>query len=98
MSRFYVGQRVRILWSTGWPELAGQEGVIVAAADGYMVAGARSQWIVAPDAWGSHFSPREGTRGGGRFGPHSDQLAPAYDGNQLVEWSECLWQPEGQAA
>jgi len=21
-----------------------------------------------------------------------------YDGNQLVSWEECLWQPEGQAA
>ena len=28
MSRFYVGQRVRIKWSLGWPELAGQEGTI----------------------------------------------------------------------
>lgn len=57
MASFRVGQRVRILWSNGWPELAGQTGVIVREAyDGGVLGD--SEWDVAPDCWGTHLAPR----------------------------------------
>jgi hypothetical protein len=93
MSRFYVGQRVRILWSNGWPELGGRAGVIVGRAFDRGLEGI-SEWRVAPDCWGTHEAPRVSSCGGLHFAPCSDQLAPAYDGNETVAWSECLWQPQ----
>lgn len=71
----FVGARVRILWSAGWPELAGNEGKIVGVpADGGLTG--KSEWFVAPDCWGTYFAPTEGKGGGDRFGPSSDQLEP----------------------
>lgn len=77
MATFFVGQRVRILFSRGWPELAGCEGRIVGvpprpiASDGY-----RSDWTVAPDCWGSEQAPHPSAIGATRFSPSSDQLEP----------------------
>lgn len=102
MSRFYVGQRVRILWSRNCPELAGTTGVIHSAGkvnrapDGSEFDSTRAgDWIVLPDAWPNGFHPFIRNMYGGRkwFSPKSEQLAPAYDGNEKVSWSECLWQP-----
>lgn len=92
MATFYVGQRVRIKWSRNWPELDGTEGVIVGretCTD--QDTGKILEWEVAPDAWGDSLEP-----GGFRsFAPNSDQLEPIqYDGNKVIKWSECLWQPE----
>lgn len=100
MSRFYVGQRVRILWSLTWPELDGNTGVIFAPAshgktpDGVPMEYA-GDWLVVPDAWPDGYCPTEATKGGGRmwFCPDSEQLTPAYDGNEKVSWESCLWQP-----
>lgn len=75
MSRFFVGQRVRILWSLGWPELAGQEGRIVARSPTPGIE-RRSEWLVAPDCWGTFIAPVRAPSGGKRFGPCSDQLEP----------------------
>lgn len=93
MSRFYVGQRVKILWSNGWPELAGQAGTIIGKDDTGGGLTGRSEWDVAPDCWGSNVAPRKSYRGGTEFGPSSDQLEPLYDGNQLSTWDKCVWRP-----
>ena len=87
MSRFYVGQRVRIV-GTNKPVMAahfGKEGVIVSACPVYPASWDVSGALFAAD--GVQCSWAEAS------------LEPIlYDGNQLVQWSECLWQPEGQAA
>lgn len=75
MSKFFVGQRVRILRSDGWPELAGSEGSIVSRCPDGGIRG-KSQWWVAPKQWGSHVAPYPGTAGGGKFGPNESQLEP----------------------
>jgi hypothetical protein len=75
MAKFYVGQRVRILYSNGWPELAGQEGRIVSTARNSGIHG-DSEWQVAPDAWGTDIAPRPSLSGGYAFGPNSSQLEP----------------------
>lgn len=73
MSKFFVGQRVRIIWSLAWPELAGQEGRIIGADVSDAVTN-RSEWQVAPDSWGSDLCPYACPAG--RFAPSSGQLEP----------------------
>lgn len=87
---FRVGQRVRIKWSHGYPELAGEEGVIKgrAVANIGPMAGMKG-WSVAPDCWGSPLGPD-----GDYFTPLSDQLEPIVDSNTKIEWCDCIWQPE----
>lgn len=101
MSVLRVGMRVRIKWSRAWPELAGQEGQIVARnTTPFAVPGSRiGDWRVAPDAWGSDIAPRLGANGGNRFAPVSDQLEPILpDSYTKITWAECIWQPEREAA
>jgi hypothetical protein len=87
MSRFFVGQRVRIKWSDGWPELAGREGRISERASGVPdVRGIIGDWRVAPDAWGTHVAPTPSTMGGRNFAPSSDQLEPILpDGHRACD-------------
>lgn len=97
MKGLRVGMRVRILWSRGFPELAEKCGTIVAADDGTPnYFGGISDWIVAPDEWGSCRSPYCGSR----FAPTSSQLEPLSDANQTMSWSDpaCVWRPEGVPA
>lgn len=94
MASFYVGQRVRILWSQAWPELAGQEGTVVGVAgQESVVPGYVCEWQVAPDSWGDCVAPAS-SHTIGRFAPQSSQLEPLTDANDLVAWEDCLWQPE----
>ncbi len=73
MATFFVGQRVRILFSNHWPQLAGQEGRIVRQANGRVdVYGVRGAWVVAPQCWNSEYPPY----GAGHFAPHESQLEP----------------------
>lgn len=98
MSAFFVGQRVRIIYSHGWPELAGEEGRIVGRPDNRGVDGT-SEWWVAPDCWGSKIAPRAGDNGANAFAPNGSQLEPIVpEGMQPAKWEDCLWQPEGVAA
>lgn len=77
MKRLFVGQRVRILYSRGWSELAGQEGRIVGESVISVGPGAGNPgWLVAPDSWGTPVAPNEGEHGGKRFCARSDQLEP----------------------
>lgn len=75
MKRLFVGCRARILYSHGWPSLAGEEGRIVGRSKTPGIRG-DSEWLVAPDCWGSYKAPMAGVRGELYFGPHSDQLEP----------------------
>jgi hypothetical protein len=85
MSGFYVGQRVRILRSPGWPALAGQVGIIAAKASTRGVQG-KSEWVVAPDVWGTPMAPIKGTHGANRFCPNSDQLEPITPPHVAGSW------------
>ena len=78
MPKFFVGQRVRILYSHGWPELNGQEGRVVALNQEVATGpGKGSQgYYVAPDCWGTHKAPYLGLHGGNGFCPLSEQLEP----------------------
>ena len=94
MKKLYVGCRVRILSSNGWPELAGEEGVITGPAKSGGVLG-DSEWAVAPRCWGSAVAPRRAENGGKVFWPNSSQLEPIVDpGRKVISWEECSWQPE----
>jgi len=78
MPKFFVGQRVRILYSHGWPELNNQEGRVVALDQViHNGPGAGEQgYHVAPDLWGTHKAPYRGLHGAEVFGPRSEQLEP----------------------
>ena len=95
MTTFRVGQRVRIKWSQGWPELAGEAGTIIRRSTDAGVAG-DSEWSVAPDVWGTNEAPHRGSHGASCFGPSSAQLEPLSDSNTLVSWESMrdLWMPE----
>ena len=87
MAKFKVGDRVRIIFSYGWPELSGQEGRIIEVATDKGVEGI-SEWRVAPDSWGSYMAPYKGINGAAKFAPNSSQLEPIlYDGAQPSEFS-----------
>ena len=95
MTAFRVGQRVRIKWSDGWPELAGEVGTIVGTSRHGGINGT-GEWLVAPDAWGSPVGPRLSNHGAIVFGPNSRQLEPLSDSNTLVSWESMrdLWVPD----
>lgn len=78
MAKFFVGQRVRIKWSEGWPELAGQEGRIVGSGAVIEIGAwtGQSAWVVAPDCWGTDIAPYPSLLGAGRFTPISEGLTP----------------------
>ena len=87
MSALRVGMRARVRWSLHFPKFEGRECVITAGPCVFYSPSRQAFY----EGWDTDLGPD--------FGPTSDQLEPIlYDGNQLVEWSECLWQPEGQAA
>lgn len=83
MAVFKVGDRVRIRWSIGWPELAGQAGTIV-GHDPHWNGHAECEWDVFVDSWGSNRAPMPSARGRTYFCPRSDQLEPIIPGDALV--------------
>lgn len=83
MAIFQPRQRVRILRSRGWPELAGQTGVIIEAADPRYCIHGLGEWIVKPDSWPSIVDAESGYR----FGPTSDQIAPLTPPHEAGQWS-----------
>lgn len=88
MKRLFIGCRVRILWSTYWPWLAGTEGVIVATAPNMPSrTGWLGDWTVVPDGWGG---PEAVSKDGQvyTFNPTSEQLEPILpEGHQPSELS-----------
>lgn len=79
MGKFFVGQRVRILRSVSWPELAGHEGRVVGLGDVIAVgpwAGTKGI-TVAPDCWGAYRAPYASSlTGANSFCPRPEQLEP----------------------
>lgn len=75
--KLFVGCRVRILRSHFYPRLAGCEGRVVGRPENSGVLG-NSEWLVAPDIWGSEVEPPGWgeAAGFGRFAPNSNQLEP----------------------
>lgn len=74
----FIGARVRILWSRNFPELAGEEGVIIGIQESGGPYGA-GMWNVAPDIWGSDKKPGLQPNPENyphKFAPHSEQLEP----------------------
>lgn len=99
MSAFYVGQRVRIVANLDGgdtDDCIGLEGVIIGDFATYNMrddddpSGPEfwTGWQVDVPASGSDFL----VCGEGELEPIVD------DGRKVVEWSDCLWQPEGVAA
>lgn len=93
MSRkFEVGDRVRIVRSIYSPERVGTETVVVALipAQGWWEAVVRGLIQLGEEVCMLDI-PVEPNYSG-YAAPHA-WLEPVYDGNDLVSWSECLWQP-----
>lgn len=89
MSRFYVGQRVRIKFSRRWPELSGTEGTVSLLM--YGCAERKPGTVpVAPDAWGSIICPH----GDAYFSPKEENIEPATDSYDVTTWDSCVWRPE----
>lgn len=83
MTIFRVGQRVRIKWSDGWPELAGMEATITGGPER-----CENEWL------GEWFGYPVDIRFD--FWPKAEQLEPLSDSNTLVSWESMrdLWVPE----
>lgn len=99
MSKFFIGQRVRIKWSNGWPELNGQEGRVVAITTPRpgIDSPTAGCFVVAPDCWGSPIAPQADRNGYGRFTPMGEQLEPILpEGMQPAKWEDCMWQPNNE--
>ncbi len=73
MAKFFVGQRVRIKWSVGFTELAGEEGRVIEVGQFPTVQGNIADLVVAPDVWSSEWCPYYSCR---RFTPRAIQLEP----------------------
>lgn len=87
MTTFYVGQRVRIVRGINHPEWVGQEARITRVN------------CTGQDGSGGFYVGDEIDRRN-KFGRpaicHKGSLEPIVpEGMQPVEWSECLWRPEG---
>jgi hypothetical protein len=86
--KFHVGQRVRVVSVFAGHEslqLVGKEGAVneIGAVNGCGDSGLVGVTIDGNSSW--------------CFAGY--QLEPIlYDGNKVVEWSECLWRPERQGA
>jgi hypothetical protein len=81
VTKFFVGQRVRVVIAEQNKNLQGVE--------------TRIAGICENDVYETEFVGPIGMRMLG-FGYQFEPIQ--YDGMQPVEWSECLWQPEGQHA
>lgn len=87
MSRFYVGQRVRIVFSlVPWEfgHLVGLEGSVM-SIDEDRLSGCK--YALDIDGFGSR------DQFGNSYWYRPEQLEPAADSNSVVSWSECAWKP-----
>lgn len=89
MSRFYVGQRVRIVHSFDGRYVGSETTITALNVVAYTPSGTADV--------GHEIDIRSWD--GQRYVARPGWLAPIVDpGRQVVSWSECLWQPEGVAA
>jgi len=89
MSRFFVGQRVRVV-RADYPENEGIE-VVITGINQVGMSAIDGQTFVG---YGVNITNRFGNSAIAR----EDQLEPITDRNTKVEWSECAWQPNGVSA
>lgn len=82
MSKFRVGQRVRIVRCKNTPWANGLQATIVAKAS-VLIA---THWRVAIDGHPGPFY--------GGWETYEQNLEPATDCYDKTEWSECVWKPE----
>lgn len=82
MSRFYVGQRVRIAITINFHAMKGMEATIT----GMSIES--DDWQVDIDGVGQ-FAPD-----GHLWSAYSWQLEPITDSYDVVSWNDCVWQPE----
>lgn len=84
MSRFYVGQRVRLVgkWRGVTSDPSGSEAEIVMGPGAYIGRTTKEiyTWVVV-------------TTDGKPIVANSCDLEPITDSYDKVEWSECLWRP-----
>lgn len=81
MSKFRVGQMVRIRYSKHRPDYIGMETTITGAPE-HCARYDGDFWIGYPVAIDPNFFPRE------------LYLEPATDSYDVVSWDACVWKPE----
>lgn len=87
MSRFYVGQRVRIVGAGESKFLIGKE-AIIRAIDVMAYSRAKGGWYVGHETDAINHA-------GVTFVGYPYQLEPITDpGRELVSWESCAWKPE----
>jgi len=95
MSKFRIGQKVRVRYAMSMigKRFVGKEGIITEIQHVTV-----SRFQGDPVIYGLDICGIVRTRMTD-YGWSDSQLEPIlYDGNQTVEWSECLWQPSGEHA
>jgi hypothetical protein len=97
MSKFRVGQRVRIKWdwNPSWPncegrDMTGAEATVIETFEEDAV------WEVWPEdkdvqCYVLHIDGKELPEDGYH---REDQLEPATDSYDVIRWDQCVWQPE----
>lgn len=89
MSRFFVGQRVRLKWSHTFPQYVGREGRIVKIGMFWQRHAFELEGRVVE--FFGHVMDFDH-----EFAPEASQLEPILpEGHQPTTWSECLWRPDG---
>lgn len=100
MSKFYVGQRVRIVACAPgncMERNVGRVGIITARWLPPFRYAIKHPESMFHEYWILDCCPTNPS--GKSFGWLADHLSPAtYDGNEKVSWSECLWQPTPERA
>lgn len=92
MSKFKVGDRVRIVGADFDKTVIGTETTIVGYCAPRHAADGKEGWFVdLPTATG-RFTPS------GYRCCQTYHLEPVYDGNERVSWSSCVWQPSSVRA
>lgn len=104
--KFFVGQRVKILWSVAFPELRDTFGTIVGKVgeEAKTVGnGQAGPWYIAPDAWRkqnrtaagvNRAKVPSGKHKGMMFTPDANQLIPT-DCYDVISWHDAIpWKPE----
>jgi hypothetical protein len=85
MAKFYIGQHVRLVgkWEGKGHSRTGEEATILEGPGEF----------IGPNS-GRLYTWRLRSETCEKIIANSDELEPATDSNDMVEWNECLWCPE----